>query len=153
MAYVYACELPDDMWFDVEQDVWIKPNGDGTVRMGMTDPAQTRAGKILQIRIRAGKTVKQGKSMATVESGKWVGPVPVPFAGVILEANAVVSADPNMINRDPYGAGWLVVFRPEAPESEWPTIGLKRGDQAVEAYRVKLSEEKLTCLRCEPPVE
>ncbi|MDA8194320.1 MAG: glycine cleavage system protein H [Thermaerobacter sp.] len=153
MALVFACEVPDGLWFDVEQDVWIGPSPDGTVRMGMTDPAQTRAGRILQVRVRQGKTVRVGKSMATVESGKWVGPVPAPLAGTIVQANPDVLADPNLINRDPYGAGWLLAFLPEAPPGAWAELGLKFGEAAVAAYQAKLAAEKLTCLRCAPAPE
>ena len=151
MAFVYACELPDDLWFDVERDVWVGDMGDGTVRMGMTDPAQTRAGRILYLRIRAGKSVAAGKSLATVESAKWVGPVPSPLEGTVLEANAEVIQDPNLINRDPYGAGWLLKFRPSNPTLE--QSGLLRGESAVSAYRAKLKAEGLTCLRCADPMD
>lgn len=145
MAYVFACELPDHLWFDVARDVWVEERSDGTVRMGMTDPAQTRAGRILFVRARAGKRVAVGKSLATVESAKWVGPVPSPLAGTVTAANAAVLADPNVINRDPYESGWLVEFRPETPLQE---SGLLRGEPAQEAYRQKLKAEGLTCMRC-----
>lgn len=151
MAFVYACELPDELWFQVEQDVWVAELSDGTVRMGMTDPAQTRAGRILQIRVREGKTVVPGKSMATIESGKWVGPVPAPMPGTILKANSEVLADPNLINRDPYGRGWLLQFRPQVPPAGWEALGLYRGERAVQEYRKKLEAERLMCLRCADP--
>nr|WP_243239387.1 glycine cleavage system protein H [Sulfobacillus harzensis] len=133
------------MWFDVEKDVWVEALPDGTVRMGMTDPAQTRAGRILFVRARVGKRVAVGKNLATVESAKWVGPVPSPLMGTVIEANAVVLGDPNVINRDPYGAGWLVTFRPEIPVEQ---SGLLRGAEAQAAYRQKLKAEGLTCMRC-----
>lgn len=145
MAFVFACELPDDLWFDVERDVWVGEVGDGLVRMGMTDPAQTRAGRILYVRARAGKHVVAGKSLATVESAKWVGPVPSPLDGTVTNANNAVLADPNVINRDPYGAGWLVQFRPDVSMDR---TGLLRGKEALAAYRLKLKTEGLTCLRC-----
>lgn len=144
MAFVFACELPDDVWFDVERDVWVKEDPDGVVHLGMTDPAQTRAGKILYVRARVGKKVQVGKSLATVESAKWVGPVPSPLDGEVIAANPEVLRDPNVINRDPYGA-WLVAFR---PTSDVGQFGLLRGDAAVSAYRTKLQAEGLTCMRC-----
>jgi glycine cleavage system H protein len=149
VAFVYACELPDELWFDVERDVWVGELSSGTVRMGMTDPAQTRAGRILYLRIRAGRAVALGKSMATVESAKWVGPVPSPLEGTVVAANPDVLADPNLINRDPYGAGWLLEFRPADPVLA--QSGLLRGEAAVSAYREKLKAEGLTCLRCADP--
>lgn len=145
MAYVFACELPDHLWFDVERDVWVEDLPDGTVRMGMTDPAQTRAGRILFVRARAGKRVAVGKSLATVESAKWVGPVPSPLAGTVTAVNPALVADPNVINRDPYGSGWLVELRLESPLGE---SGLLRAESAQAAYRQKLKAEGLTCMRC-----
>lgn len=150
MAFVFACEFPDELWFDVERDVWIGELEEGLVRMGMTDPAQTRAGRILFVRARAGKHVESGKSLATVESAKWVGPVPSPLAGTVTEANQAVLADPNIINRDPYGAGWLVQFR---PDGSWHDAGLFQGEAALAAYRLKLKSEGLTCMRCADQVE
>lgn len=149
MAFVFACELPDDLWFDVERDVWVGDMGNGTVRMGMTDPAQTRAGRILYLRIRAGKAVVAGKSVATVESAKWVGPVPSPLAGTVVAANPEVLEDPNLVNRDPYGSGWLLEFHPA--DTAFDQSGLLKGDPAVRAYREKLKAEGLTCMRCAEP--
>ncbi|PSR21207.1 MAG: glycine cleavage system protein H [Sulfobacillus acidophilus] len=147
MAFVYACELPDHLWFDVERDVWVQPWEDGTVRLGMTDPAQTRAGRIVYVRVRVGRTIAAGKSVATIESGKWVGPFPSPLSGTVLSANPKVMADPNVINRDPYGQGWLVQLRPS--DATWrEASGLLCGSDAVSAYRTKLAAEGLTCLRC-----
>jgi glycine cleavage system H protein len=151
MAFVAACELPEDLWFQVEQDVWLRAEPDGLVQVGMTDPAQTRAGKILHVRVRTGKRVEAGKSLATVESGKWVGPVPAPLAGLVAESNPLVMSDPDIINRDPYGDGWLLRFRPDAGPERWREYGLRHGLDAVEPYRVKLAREHLTCLRCADP--
>lgn len=148
MASAYFCEFPDHLWFDVERDVWIEDLGNGLVRLGMTDPAQTRAGRVLHIRARAGKKLVAGKNIATIESGKWVGPFPAPMNGLVTKANAVVLADPNMINRDPYGEGWLVEVQ---AESEWRHDGIYRAKDAVEIYKKKLKAEGLTCMRCVPP--
>tara|TARA_B100001029_G_scaffold78684_1_gene64464 strand:- start:1140 stop:1463 length:324 start_codon:yes stop_codon:yes gene_type:complete len=80
MAEVNNCLLPDDLQYHVEFNVWLRDNGDGTFDMGMTDIAQTMAGSVIHCRAKAvGKTVKKGKSIATVESGKWVGPVKTPL--------------------------------------------------------------------------
>lgn len=153
MAFVYACELPEDIWFDVERDVWLRAGSDGVFQVGMTDPAQTRAGKILQIRVRAGKQVSQGRSVATVESGKWVGPIPAPVSAFVVEGNPDVIQDPNLINRDPYGRGWILTIRPDRPPDGWREMGLFYGSEAVQPYRLKLREEGLSCLRCAEPTD
>ncbi|AEJ41677.1 glycine cleavage H-protein [Sulfobacillus acidophilus TPY] len=153
MAYVLGCELPEGLWFQVAQDVWVKPLEDGSVRVGMTDPAQTRAGRLLTMQVRVGKTVAVGKNLATVESGKWVGPIPAPLPGKIVEANPVVLNNPNIINRDPYGEGWVLRLQPTVTFDQWESMGLVTGPVAVEQYREKLKAENLTCLRCADVIE
>ncbi|MDA8200348.1 MAG: glycine cleavage system protein H [Thermaerobacter sp.] len=152
MAFVFACELPDHLWYRVDQDVWLEDRPDGTVRLGMTDPAQTRAGKLLYLRVRANKSVRAGQSVATVESGKWVGPVPAPLPGSVVDANPAVLEDPSLVNRDPYGEGWLLTFRPDLGREAWAASGLRHGPDAVDPYRAKLKEEGLTCMRCADPI-
>jgi glycine cleavage system H protein len=148
MPYVLGCELPPGLWFQVEQDVWLQPQADGTVRLGMTDPAQTRAGRLLNIQVRVGKTVEVGKNLATVESAKWVGAIPAPLPGRIVEANRAVLTNPTLINRDPYGEGWVLTLAPMVPRAAWAAYGLTTGEQAVRQYRDKLTRAGLTCLRC-----
>ena len=75
----YACEIPEDLYYDIEHDVWIRFEGDVAV-LGMTDVAQTRCGKFAAISFRdVGKKVSQGKTLATIESAKWVGPLSCAF--------------------------------------------------------------------------
>lgn len=150
MARVRMCEFPDDLWFDVEKDVWARRLPDNTLQLGMTDPAQTRAGKILHVRARVGKTVEAGKSLATIESGKWVGPFPAPVRGKIITFNPEVAKDPNIINQSPYEQGWIVQIEPS--DSAWPQPNLLPADQAALLYEDKLREEGLTCMRCLPPI-
>ncbi len=82
MTTVNNCVLPDDLYFSVEDNVWIRDLGNGTCELGMTDIAQTMAGSIIHCRPKkAGAIAKKGKSIASVESGMWVGPVKAPFDG------------------------------------------------------------------------
>ena len=69
----YACDIPEDLYYDIDRDVWIRFDGD-VATLGMTDVAQTRCGKFAAISFRdVGKVVKQGKALATVESAKGIG--------------------------------------------------------------------------------
>lgn len=148
MSQVFACEFPDDLWFDVKRDVWIMRLPCGTLRLGMTDPAQTRAGKILHVRARGGKIVTAGKNVATIESAKWVGPFPAPVDGKVSRVNERVLADPNTINRDPYGEGWIAEIDPVS--DRWPQDEFIPGSDVAPIYRIKLEEEGITCMRCAP---
>lgn len=143
----YACDIPDDLIYDVERDVWIRFEGDLAV-LGMTDVAQTRCGKIAAISFRdVGKRVVQGKALATIESAKWVGPFPAPFSCEILETNEEGFARDILItNKEPYTTGWLVKVRPLDLENE--RAHLVSGEEAFEKYKARIQELKVNCLRC-----
>ena len=143
----YGCDIPEDCHFDLERDVWVRWEGEVAV-LGMTDVAQTRGGKLVNITFKKpGKVIGPGKSAATIESAKWVGPFPMPFSGEIVEINEDgFRRDILLVNKDPYGAGWLVKVRPTGPEEE--RAHLLTGAAAVEAYRQKIDELKVRCFRC-----
>ncbi len=143
MAVVNNCELPDDLYYIVEKHVWARFDGD-LVTVGMTDVAQNMAKTIIAVTPKAaGKPVKKGRNIATVESGKWVGPVPAPVGGEIAEVNESLAASPGLINSDPYGAGWVARLRPD----DWETdaADLVFGPAGVQAYRQFLDAEGIAC--------
>ena len=143
----YACDIPEDLYYDIQRDVWIRFDGD-MATLGMTDVAQTRCGKIAAISFRdVGKKVLQGKTLATIESAKWVGPFPAPFSCEIVATNEEGFAKNILLaNKDPYGVGWLVKVRPINLDSE--RSHLITGQEAAERYKVRIQELKVNCLRC-----
>ncbi len=148
MAILNGCEFPEDRSYFVErtQMTWVKVEGD-QIRIGLTDPAQTRAGKVLHIRVKAAGTVRErGKPIATVESGKWAGPVMAPVAGTVTESNPEVEKDPSLLNTDPYGKGWIVRMTPAAP-AELAT--LLSGESALARFKEILEKDNIRCLRCQ----
>ena len=148
MTVYYGCDIPEDLFFDFERDLWVRFEADGTATLGMTDTAQTRGGKLVNITFKkAGKVVEQGKSAATIESAKWVGPFPMPFRGEVVETNeATFQRDILIANRDPYGAGWLVKVRPTNLDAE--RGHLITGNEAVEKYKQRVVELGIKCFRC-----
>lgn len=146
---VYAgCAVPEEYLYDVELNSWARVEDDGSVRLGMTDVAQTLCGEIVSITFRPpGKTVARGRMLAVIESAKWVGPFRAPLSGEVLETNeAAFEADARIANRDPYGAGWLVRIRPAQLKEE---LGhLADGFVAFTEYRELIDREKITCMRC-----
>ncbi len=113
MATVRGCNLPDDLFYNVDNNVWARKEADGTITVGMTAYACALAGEIVSYTPKkAGKEIEQGKSVSTVESGKWVGPVKAPVTGEITAINDIVAGKPGTINADPYGNGWLVKMKP-----------------------------------------
>ncbi len=148
MAILNGCEFPDDRSYYIErtQMTWVRVEGD-RVTVGLTDPAQTRAGKILHVRLKAPGTARErGKPVATVESGKWAGPVMAPISGTVVEANSEVEADPSLLNTDPYGRGWIVRMTPSAP-AELAT--LLTGDAALSRFQEILAKDNIRCVRCQ----
>jgi len=143
----YACDIPEDLHYDIERDVWIRFDGD-TATLGMTDVAQTRCGKFAAISFRnVGKKVDQGKALATIESAKWVGPFPAPFTCEIIETNEDGFAKNILLaNKEPYSDGWLVKVRPINLENE--RGHLVTGEDAFEKYKARIQALKINCLRC-----
>ena len=149
MAELNNCILPDGLYFAVQENVWARDLGDGIVEMGMTDIAQTMAGNIIHCRPKkVGSNLKKGRSVATVESGKWVGPVKSPFAGEIMEKNDAVEADAAMINRSPYKDGWIVRIKPDDMAGDLGAM--VQGEAAIEGFRAYMAENELAgCIHCE----
>jgi glycine cleavage system H protein len=148
MTVYRGCEVPGDLWYDVPRDVWLRPGDDGSVTLGMTDLAQSRAGKLLHILFKKpGRHLDAGQSAATVETAKWAGPFATPVAGTVAETNeAAFGADILVANRDPYGAGWLVRLEPDA----WDPVaaGLVTGVDATARYEARIEELGISCFRC-----
>jgi len=143
-----GCWVPPELSYDVESEVWVRFEDDGTVTLGMTDVAQTKAGKLVSILFKVpGKTLRSGQSAATVESAKWVGPFPTPLSGEIVANNEeTFGRDILIANRDPYGAGWLVRLKPTALADE--RARLVPGRDAFATIRERIDHDKVRCYRC-----
>ena len=147
MANIRGCNLPDDLYYLIDKHVWAKPMGDGLLRVGMTSVAGKLAGgKLSAVTVKAkniGQEVKQSKSVATVESSKFVGPVPAPVSGVLVRANEKLAADPNLVVADPYGEGWIAEMR--ATNWDGEKGQLVTGADGLAAYQAKLEADGVTC--------
>lgn len=146
MTEYRGCELPDDLFYDLDY-VWARPEGDGCVVLGITDAAQTMAGRVQKIRIKkAGFHLARGRHVATLESGKWAGGVPCPFDGTVETVNAAVLATPHLVNVGPYTDAWLARIRPDDPAHALDT--LVTGEPAMVALRQWLDRYDVQCMRC-----
>ncbi len=143
MPVVNGCNLPEDLFYVVEKHVWARQDGE-LVTVGLTDIAQHMAKTIIAVTPKAaGKPVRKGRNVATVESGKWVGPVPAPVGGQIVAVNQALTASPGLINTDPYGEGWVAKLRPDNWEAD--AADLVFGPDGVETYRRFLDAEGIAC--------
>ena len=147
MTEIRGCNLPEDLYYLIDKHVWARPMEDGVVRVGMTSvAAKLSGGKLAAVTIKTkaiGQELAQGKSVATVESSKFVGPVPAPVTGVLVRGNDALTADANLATSDPYGAGWIAEIKP----SDWDGQkgGLATGTEGVAAYQKKLEAENISC--------
>lgn len=143
MTTIHNCHLPEDLHYLIDKHVWVRPSPEGPVTVGINDVARHLAGTVIAFTPkRPGRAVPKGQSLATLESSKWVGPVPAPVAGEIVEVNDQVRQNPSLMNEDPYAA-WLVKLRP----SNWDAdaAGLVTGAAGLEAYRAFLEREGIQC--------
>ena len=89
---------------------WAKIEGN-RARVGITDHAQSELTDVVYVEFPAvGKTVAQGEVLGTVESVKAVSEIFSPVAGKVVEVNKVLDDSPEQVNKDPYGAGWMVLL-------------------------------------------
>jgi glycine cleavage system H protein len=136
MVTVGEYELNEALYYWTHGQTWAKLEDDGKVRMGLTDLAQKLAGKIRFIRIKPrGREVEQGKGVATLETGKWVGPVEAPINGTIVEINRGLRRKPQVLNDDPYGDGWVAILQPSNPDE---LNDLVHGDGLIEWYKKEI---------------
>lgn len=140
MATVRGCNLPDDLFYNVDNNVWARREGDGTITVGMTAYACSLAGEIVSYTPKKiGKEIEQNKSVCTVESGKWVGPVKAPVTGEVIATNEAVSGKPGTINADPYGNGWLVKMKPTNWDGD--SGSLVTGANVASAFETKMNAD------------
>jgi glycine cleavage system H protein len=142
MAQVASFNLPDDLYYHPADLMWVRLEND-LVRVGLNEMSQASAGPLRHVRLMpAGRSRDQGKNFGTMEAGKYVGPLRMPLSGTVMETNPAVMSDPTLINRDPYGEGWLVIVEPSQLEAE--LSGLVHGaavqpwlEEVYEQYRSK----------------
>ena len=101
-------ELPGDLRYTDEHE-WLRQEEDGTVTIGITDHAQSALGDLVYVELpEIGQEVEAGGEMAVVESVKAASDVYAPVGGEVVAVNEDLADDPEKVNADPYGDGWIV---------------------------------------------
>ncbi len=107
--------IPSELKYTKEHE-WIRNNGDGTATVGITDFAQGELGDIVFVDISTlNEDVDQDASFGTIEAVKTVSELFMPVSGTIVEVNEALENDPELVNNDPYGEGWLVKVKMSDP--------------------------------------
>lgn len=104
-------ELPGDLMYTREHE-WLRREDDGSVTIGITDHAQSALGDLVYVELpEVGQELDTGGDMAVVESVKAASDVLSPISGTVIGVNEALGDDPEKINADPYGDGWIVKLR------------------------------------------
>ncbi len=105
-------ELPGDLQYTKEHE-WLRREDDGSVTIGITDHAQSALGDLVYVELpEVGQDLNLDGEMAVVESVKAASDVYAPITGSVLAVNEGLADDPEKINSDPYGEGWIVRLQP-----------------------------------------
>ncbi len=107
---------PDNLRYSSDHE-WIKVEDDNRVRIGITDYAQDALGDVVYVELpEVGAAVNAGQSISEVESTKSVSDIYAPLAGVVVEVNTELGDEPERLNSDPYGDGWIFVLQIESDD-------------------------------------
>lgn len=102
--------FPADLRYTKDHE-WIKVNGDEAI-VGITDFAQRELGDIVYVEIETvGKELKEGEVFGTVEAVKTVSDLYLPISGTVIEVNPDLNSNPESVNTDPYGSGWMIKMK------------------------------------------
>ena len=148
MPVVRGCFLPDALFYDVENQLWYRPLGDGLVEVGMTAVALAMAADLVAITPRRPlRRIEAGQACAVVETGKLVSAARIACSGFVERSNEALLAAPQLASDDPYGAGWLIALRPD----DWPAAAarLVPGTAVAKPYEAKMRRERFP--GCAPP--
>jgi glycine cleavage system H protein len=145
VANVLGFEFPDALYYLVEKHVWVRVLEDGKTQLGLTPVAyKMLRNSIVAISVKStllGQRVTKGKSLAMVESLKYIGPLSAPFDGVLVRGNDRLASDPDLAVADPYGEGWIAEMLP----ADWGAAcqELLFGPAALAAYAALLDAQNI----------
>ena len=110
--------IPENLYYTEEHE-WVLIEDNGQVKVGITDYAQQKLHEIVFVDLPSkDDNVKQGDSIGTAESVKAVSEIFCPISGQVLKGNNELILNPELVNQDPYGKGWIVIIKPKNFESE-----------------------------------
>jgi glycine cleavage system H protein len=113
LARIQDHEFPEHLFYDVENQIWYAPLGDGMLRTGFTSWAAALMGEVLVFTPkRLGHSFEKDRWFAMVEGGKWVGAARAAFDGSVVAHNENLVDKPELLTSDAFGDGWMLIVRP-----------------------------------------
>lgn len=136
---IRGCRFPKRLHYDVRNHIWYDTVAGGLIRIGMTPVAVALASNRIFAFTpkRVGRELETGRSCATIESSKWVGPARIAFDGIVHEINEDLVESPAKMVDDPYGAGWMLIARPAQTDV---LVALVTGEAIRAAYERWMDE-------------
>lgn len=134
---LHGLPFPADRLYAPEHNLWLREEADGSLTLGLSAYGCALYGEIFAFTAkRPGTRIEAGRSFGVVEFAKAACSARCPLAGELLEANPRLAAEPGLINRDCYGAGWMVRLKP----ADWPAVrdGFVQGDAALAAFAAQM---------------
>ena len=124
----------------------------GEVTVGVTSVLPAIAGKLTTARLKSSEvTIQRGQSLGTLESLKFVGPVPSPVSGILLKSNGLIVDRPRLINDSPYEEGWIASLKPSHLALE--RILLSKSTESKTQLIKKIAEFHVRCFKAFPDHE
>ena len=146
------CVFPDDLLYDLENNTWLRIEENGEVTVGVTSVLPAIAGKLTQARLKSSEVaIHRGQSLGTLESLKFVGPVPSPVSGILLKSNGLIVDRPRLINDSPYEEGWIASLKPSHLALE--RILLSKSTESKALLVKKIAEFHVRCFKAFPDHE
>lgn len=109
--------IPEELLYAANHE-WVRREDDGTLRVGITDYAQDALGDVVFVDLPdVGRELGSGEPFGEIESTKSVSDIYSPTLGEVTSVNEQLEDTPELVNQDPYGAGWMIVLRP-APDAD-----------------------------------
>ncbi len=146
------CVFPDDLLYDLENNTWLRIEDNGEVTVGVTSVLPAIAGKLTLARLKSAEVaIQRGQSLGTLESLKFVGPVPSPVSGILLKTNGLIVDRPRIINDSPYQEGWIASLKPSHLALE--RILLSKSTESKTLLVKKIAEFHVRCFKSFPDHE
>ncbi len=124
-------KIPAELKY-VKSHEWLRAEVDGTVTVGITDHAQNALGDLVFVEVpQTGRSVKAEEACAVVESVKAASDVYAPIAGEVVASNTALADQPELVNQDPYGKGWLYRLKPANAADLGRLLDAKGYEQAL----------------------
>lgn len=129
-------EIPSDLHYTAEHE-WVRRTGSDTVQVGITDFAQSSLGDVVFVQLpEVGAELTAGESFGEVESTKSVSDLYAPVSAKVIAVNGDLEGNPQLVNTEPYGAGWLLELSADAAALDEGVAGLLDAD----GYRTTITD-------------